>query len=182
MQGQAKRSLGEDRRPAFVAARVSDRVRHYLEQMSLMHRESLSSMIEIAIEELVDMPEDRYGALVEDEFDKNRGFPTLTNIARETWSPDEWLRHLKVYLVVPKHLQIAERNFWRDVCSQIEHNWLSGDRGSVSKETSSRLGPHVLKIGIPNESAIQAAWEAFRSEQGQRRSVPSDVEARIGAM
>ena len=107
MKGQVKRSTSDARRPAFVAARVSDRVRHFLEQLSLLHRESLSSMIEIAIEELVDMPEDRYGALVEDEFDKNLGFPTATNVARETWSPEEWLRHPNVYLVVPKHIQVA---------------------------------------------------------------------------
>jgi hypothetical protein len=178
MKRQSKRATSDARRPAFVAARVSDRARHYLEQLSLLHRESLSSIIEIAIEELVDMPEDRYGAVVEDEFNKDLVYPTVTNVARETWSPEEWLRHLKVYLVVHALMQLPERNFWRDVCSQKEAYWVHGDPGSLSKETKQRLGPHVLKVGIPNESAIQVAWQAYRDSENQRRWVASDVELR----
>lgn len=161
---QERRPVSDSRRPAYITARISERSRHSLEVLSLVHRESLSSVIERAIEELTNLEVDRFGAWLDVSWDEAEGFQG-TNIAHATWAPEDWLRKLKMSLLVPKKLFTpAEEKFWSGIVQGRDRFWLAADPATLTKDARKRLGEHVLKIGVPNEPAIQEAWEKFQRD------------------
>ena len=163
---QPKRPLGEARRTDYVAARISAKARHYLEIMSLLQRESLSSVIERGIVELVGREVEWGGAAIHGEADEEGLFET-TNVALDTWAPEEWLRRLKLSLIAPSLLIPREAAFWRDICQKKSMYWSAT---TPTELDPSRWGKDVLAIGVPNERAISDAWEQFRDKANDDRN------------
>jgi hypothetical protein len=163
---QPKRPLGEARRTDYVAARISAEARHYLEILSLTQRESLSSVIERGIVELVRREVEWGGAAIHGEANEEGLFET-TNVALDTWAPEEWLRRLKLSLIAPSLLIPREAAFWRDICQKKSMYW---DATTPTEPDPSRWGKDVLAIGVPNERAISDAWEQFRDKANDVRN------------
>jgi hypothetical protein len=166
---QPKRPLGEARRTDYVAARISAKARHYLEILSLLQRESLSSVIERGIVELVGREVEWGGAAIHGEADEEGLFET-TNVALDTWAPEEWLRRLKLSLIAPSLLIPKEVAFWRDICQKKSIYWKTSTPTDTSGGDQSRWGEKVLAIGVPYERAISEAWERFRERGADERS------------
>ena len=169
MDKRIKRPLGAARRTEYVAARISAQVRHYLEILSLVHRESLSSVIERGIVELVRREVEWGGASIHGEADAE-GFFETTNVALDTWAPEEWLRQLKLSLVAPSLLIPKESAFWRDVCQNKSNYWMHDNSTEVSSADQARWGKEILAIGVPRENAIRDAWEHFREKMADDRN------------
>jgi hypothetical protein len=166
MRKTTRRSTAKSRRTEFVAARISQRSRHFLDVLSLMQSESLSSVIERGIESLVRVPEEFGGARVVRPLDAD-GSPDDLYVAQETWAPEDWLRRLKLALVVPHFVPPKERAFWHAVCADRKC-WMPADPREISADERARLGPYVLKHGVPVEDAISRAWESFNSTPDQK--------------
>ena len=158
---QQKRPLGEARRTDYVAARISAKARHYLEILSLLQRESLSSVIERGIVELVGREVEWGGASIHGESDEE-GFFKTTNVALDTWAPEEWLRRLKLSLIAPSLLIPKEAAFWRDICQKKSIYWKTSTLADTGGGDQSHWGERVLAIGVPHERAISEAWDRFR--------------------
>ena len=124
-------------------------------------------MLEAGIEQLVSQDLEHLGARSRSVEKATKGAAKSTNYATETWAPEEWLRKLKTALIEPKKfLTPAEEAFWRTIIEDPKRYWLAGSSSGPSQEAQERLGPHVLGIGVPNEGAIEKAWERFKEEQG----------------
>jgi len=184
-----KRRKAKENRTVYVAARISERSKHYLDVLSLLHQESYSSIVERGIAaiareraeaggslvlddvEEIEIEETRYGG--EEDNDVNRA-PTykaveidkLVHVAEESWSPREWLRHLKMFLISPTLLTEPERIFWSSICRKKNGGtyWTVPSAENLPELTENDrddYGPHVLKLGIPIPERIEAAWKAW---------------------
>jgi hypothetical protein len=85
------------------------------------------------------------------------------NYAVDTWAPEEWLRKFKMSVIEPKKfLTPAEEKFWSEIIRKRDRYWLPGDPAELPEDDRRRLGAYILRGGIPNEPAIQKAWEEFK--------------------
>lgn len=163
-----RRHRSEELRTAYVTARISEQSRHYLEVLALLHHRSLSSIIEAGIDRLVGTDVRLLGSFVPTGFDEETRCPVGTNYAVDTWAPEEWLRRFKMSLIEPRtFLSPAEEQFWMAISKQRDLYWLPGNPEDLPDDARRRLGDYVLGIGIPNESAIQKAWEDFKNNDGE---------------
>ena len=163
MRKHERRRVSGARRSAYISARISEHARHNLEVLSLLHHRSLSSIIEAGIDRLVGLDVGRLGAFRAMDWDEETRCEVGMNYAVDTWAPEEWLRKFKMSVIEPKKfLTPTEEKFWSEVIRDRDRYWLPGDPANLSDEDRRRLGVYILRGGIPNEPAIQKAWEDFK--------------------
>jgi hypothetical protein len=185
-----KRRKAKASRTVYVAARISEQSKHYLDVLSLLHQESYSSIVERGIAAIareraekggsvvpdgvgeIEVEESNYGD--EEENDMRRAptyktveFDKFVHVAEESWSPREWLRHLKMFLISPTLLTAPERIFWSTVQPKSEGDayWTPSspeNLAALSENERYDFGSHVLKLGIPIQDRIEAAWKEWR--------------------
>jgi hypothetical protein len=174
----------------YVAARISEQSKHYLDVLSLLHQESYSSIIERGIAAIARERAETGGSVVPDGVEeieveetyhsdeaaedvqrepmyKTVEFDKVIHVAEESWSPREWLRHLKMFLISPTLLKAPERIFWSSVCLKKNGStfWTASSAenlAALSKNDRDDFGPHVLKLGVPVQDRIEAAWNEWR--------------------
>jgi len=155
-----KKTPSDKRRTEFVTARITGPARHYLEVMARLHDESLSSVIQRAIIQMGMERIEHGGAWI--GADQEDGG---TQVARDTWAPEEWLRRLKLFLEYPSWTPAREAIFWGRICATKRY-WGGRDHKRLSVEDKRRfVGAVINGPGIPNEAAIANAWEEFKASQ-----------------
>jgi hypothetical protein len=184
-----KRRKAKENRTVYVAARISEKSKHYLDVLSLLHQESYSSIVERGIAaiareraesggsvvaddtEEIEIEESRYEDREDQDFKRAPKYKTVEadkviKVAEDSWSPREWLRHLKMYLISPTLLTEPEKIFW----SGIRRNKKGGtywtapsaeNLAALSESDRDDYGPHVLKLGVPVEAVIESAWKEW---------------------
>jgi hypothetical protein len=184
-----KRRKAIESRCVYVAARVSEQSKHYLDVLSLLHQESYSSIVERGIAALARERAEAGGSVVPDDVEeieveethygdegdndvpraptyKAMEFDKFINVAEESWSPREWLRHLKMFLISPTLLTERERIFWSGIRRKKSGSmyWTAPSAESLaalSETARDDFGPHVLKLGVPVEDRIENAWKEW---------------------
>jgi hypothetical protein len=167
MTRTSKRPRESSPRGHFVGARINDETRHLLEVLAQLHQESYAAIIERALRGLRHATIEIGGAYQPGPDDDSDGLPTGFDVAEATWADQEWLRHLKMYLIRPSLVPPKEQAFWREICESdnpIEF-WLPTGAVEIGQELTDRFGNHVLAIGVPKEDAIDAAWQQFLAYQ-----------------
>jgi hypothetical protein len=185
-----KRRKGNESRTVYVAARISEQSKHYLDVLSLLHQESYSSIIERGIAAIARERAETGGSVVPDGVEeieveetyhgdaaaedvlreptyKTVEFDKVIHVAEESWSPREWLRHLKMFLISPTLLTAPERIFWSSVCAKNSGGtfWTASSAenlAALSENDRDDFGSHVLKLGVPVQDRIEAAWKEWR--------------------
>lgn len=165
MTRTSKRPREQSARGHFVGARINDETRHLLEVLAQLHQQSFAAIIERALNELRQKDVALGGAYQPGSGEGVTGSGAGFDIARETWAPEEWLRHLKLYLTLPGLVPPVERAFWRTIC-ETEHPdyyWMPPDAVDLTPEQRARYGHRVLGIAIPRDESIEEDWKAFVS-------------------
>jgi hypothetical protein len=185
-----KRRKANESRTVYVAARISEQSKHYLDVLSLLHQESYSSIIERGISAIARERAETGGSVVPDGVEeievedtyfgdeadndvqhapsyKTVELDKVIHVAEESWSPREWLRHLKMFLISPTLLTAPEKIFWSSVCTKNMGGtfWTTPSAenlAGLSENDRGDFGPHVLKLGVPVQDRIEAAWKAWR--------------------
>jgi hypothetical protein len=184
-----KRRRAKENRTVYVAARISEQSKHYLDVLSLLHQESYSSIVERGIaaiaRERLESGGSRQVSHVEEivaehsNYDEHESRGELQppayktyeqdvfiDVAEDTWSPHEWLRRLKMSLIAPELLPAAEKIFWAGIQSKKDDSdyWLPASHdalAALSEDDRDDLGNHVLKVGVPVQERIRTAWQMF---------------------
>jgi hypothetical protein len=184
-----KRRKANESRSVYVAARISEQSKHYLDVLSLLHQESSSSIIERGIAaiareraeiggsvvpdgvEEIEVEETHYGDEADKDVQREPTYKTVEldkviHVAEESWSPREWLRHLKMFLISPTLLTAPERIFWSSIRPKNTPGifWTvcsPENLAALSENDREDFGPHVLKLGVPVQDQIEAAWKAW---------------------
>jgi hypothetical protein len=184
-----KRRKANESRSVYVAARISEQSKHYLDVLSLLHQESSSSIIERGIAaiareraeiggsvvpdgvEEIEVEETHYGDESDKDVQREPTYKTVEldkviHVAEESWSPREWLRHLKMFLISPTLLTAPERIFWSSIRPKNTPGifWTvcsPENLAALSENDREDFGPHVLKLGVPVQDQIEAAWKAW---------------------
>jgi hypothetical protein len=146
-----------------------------LDVLAQLHQESYASIIDRALQGLRYAAIEIGGAYQPGPDDDAEGLPTGVDVAKETWAEQEWLRHLKMYLVRPSLIPPKEQAFWREICEPDDplEFWLPSGAVEIDQEMKDRIGERILGIGIPREDAIAAAWQHFLPSSVRTKSVGS---------
>jgi hypothetical protein len=188
-----KRRKAKESRTVYVAARISEQSKHYLDVLSLLHQESYSSIVERGIAAIARERAERGGSVVPDGVEeieveesnygeeenkdiqraptyKTVAFDKVIHVAEESWSPREWLRHLKMFLLSPALLTAPEKIFWSSVRPKNDGDiyWsvsTAENLAALSENDRDDFGPHVLKLGVPVQDRIEAAWKDWRDRK-----------------
>jgi hypothetical protein len=156
LTSEIKKMRSDKRRTEFVTARITGPARHYLEVLARLHGESLSSVIQRAIVQMATARAEEGGAWINASDEKSS-----KQLARDTWAEEEWLRHLKLFLVYPEWMPVRERQFWEKICATKRY-WAGHDWKRLSLEDKKRFVGEILEgPGIPREDQIAGAWDAF---------------------
>ena len=167
LQPRYSRGKSAQRRSVYVAARVSERTRHALDVLSLIHRESFSSLIERGIEAITGDRLEFGGATEAGTFDDD-GVESTTNLVRETWAADEWLRRLKLSIAAPQLLTPTEAAFWRRILVDTHRYWGSSAPCELDGMDLEWLQSRVTMKGTPDCKAISDAWNEFAASNRVR--------------
>jgi hypothetical protein len=167
MARTSKRPRESSPRGHFVGARINSETKHLLDVLAQLHQESYASIIERALHGLRHATIEIGGAYQPGPDDESEGLPTGFDVAKETWAEQEWLRHLKMYLVRPSLVPPKEQAFWRQICepNNLVEFWLPTGAVEIGQALRDQLGDHVLAIGVPNGDAMGAVWQQFLAHQ-----------------
>lgn len=147
----------------FVGARINDETRHLLEILAQLHHQSFAAIIERALNELRQKAVAQGGAYQPGLGESEAGHEAGFDIARETWAPEEWLRHLKMFLIAPSVVPPVEQAFWRTICDadNPDDYWIPPHAVDLTAEQRARYGRRVLGIAVPRDESIEEDWKAF---------------------
>jgi hypothetical protein len=83
------------------------------------------------------------------------------NYATDTWSPEPWVRRLKMSTLAHQFLTPAENAFWRRIVSDKDHYWNAAEAPTLEKADLAWVREYVTPQGLPNAEAIRLAWVDF---------------------
>jgi hypothetical protein len=150
-----KRTKSPQRRSVYIGARIGERTRHILEILSLIHRESVSAIIERAVQ-LAAQKGTEFGGAAEEA-----GIKSAHNYATDTWSPEPWVRRLKISNLASHLLTPMESAFWRRIQGDKERYWSATEASALEKADLAWMRENVTDKGLPDADAIGKEWKAF---------------------
>jgi hypothetical protein len=155
-QPRYKRIKSPQRRSVYIGARIGARTKHTLDVRSLIHRQSASAIIERAVEMAAQRGTEFGGAAEEG--------PTIKsahNYATDTWSPEPWVRRLKLSTLAHQFLTPAENAFWRRIVNDKDRYWSAAAVPTLASADLAWMREYVTPHGLPDVQAIRQAWVDF---------------------
>lgn len=173
-----RRSRRVGRRSEVLAVRVSPRTRYQAELLAMLHRRSVSEIVEAALQRLASLPESSGGATLKGQVEVFRrnarmGDDEDTDLVTETWDEEEWARRFKLYLLHADALPPVERLFWLEIHRDRSNFEDDGVPDDIDIEDDIPLTADELIWGKPKlrmprmkREVIRPKWEAFRRKSG----------------